>query len=49
MKTLSKQRPMANIFNAYTLLTVTGQFAIHFSCLLTLVGAAHAADPRYSP
>ncbi|GMS94452.1 hypothetical protein PENTCL1PPCAC_16627, partial [Pristionchus entomophagus] len=49
LDTLSRQRPMANIFNAYTLLTVSGQFAIHFTCLLTLVGAAHAADPRTDP
>lgn len=49
LNTLSRQRPMANIFNAYTLLTVTGQFCIHFTCLLTLVNAAHAADPRTDP
>ncbi|VDL70610.1 unnamed protein product [Nippostrongylus brasiliensis] len=46
LKTLSRQRPMSNIFNAYTLLTVTGQFVIHFGCLLYVVKNAHEADPR---
>ncbi|VDO18536.1 unnamed protein product [Heligmosomoides polygyrus] len=45
LKTLSRQRPMTNIFNAYTLLTVTGQFVIHFGCLLYVVNCAHAATP----
>ncbi|EYC39599.1 hypothetical protein Y032_0649g1113, partial [Ancylostoma ceylanicum] len=49
LKTLSKQRPMSNIFNAYTLLTVTGQFIIHFGCLLYVVNSAHAAAPRKEP
>ncbi|EGT37692.1 hypothetical protein CAEBREN_15646 [Caenorhabditis brenneri] len=49
LKTLSRQRPMANIFNAYTLLTVTLQFVVHFSCLLYIVGLAHEANPIKEP
>ncbi|KJH50030.1 hypothetical protein DICVIV_03831 [Dictyocaulus viviparus] len=46
LKTLSKQRPLSNIFNAYTLFTVTGQFIIHFTCLLYVVNSAHDLSPR---
>uniref|UniRef100_A0A7E4UZ81 Cation-transporting ATPase n=1 Tax=Panagrellus redivivus TaxID=6233 RepID=A0A7E4UZ81_PANRE len=46
LKTLSKQRPTPNIFNAYTLLTVTSQFAIHFLCLIYVVQESHRIEPR---
>uniref|UniRef100_A0A8R1XXK9 Cation-transporting ATPase n=1 Tax=Onchocerca volvulus TaxID=6282 RepID=A0A8R1XXK9_ONCVO len=46
LKTLARQRPMPDIFNAYTLLTVSLQFAIHFGCLIYIVREAQATDPR---
>uniref|UniRef100_A0A183C2Z5 Cation-transporting ATPase n=1 Tax=Globodera pallida TaxID=36090 RepID=A0A183C2Z5_GLOPA len=46
LKTLAKQCPMTNIFNVYTLSTITTQFAVHFACLIYIVRLAHALEER---
>jgi cation-transporting ATPase 13A1 len=45
LKTLSKSRPLPDIFNLYTVITVLSQFAIHLASIIYLVNEARSRSP----